>query len=189
MNVASVLMLPIPISNWPTPLLWREIGNWQHFRIGDSSLVAHPSAGGAPVVPFPVALCPLEGLSGGWNGGCLEAPRGRGPGGFRVFARPAPRRRYLPGLTSCAQDPRKCGRFRAPEKTRNFFQKTSCIADPVLISYSPVAPLRATPGATRRLIFERRKLEVKENCNVNEIARFLAKRIRAYDGCLGIMRR
>ncbi len=37
--------------------------------------------------------------------------------------------------------------------------------------------------------FENRKLEVKENCNVNEIARFLAKRIRAYDGCLGIMRR
>ena len=39
------------------------------------------------------------------------------------------------------------------------------------------------------MIFENRKLEVKENCNVNEIARFLAKRIRAYDGCLGIMRR
>ena len=39
------------------------------------------------------------------------------------------------------------------------------------------------------MIFEKRKLEVKENCNVNEIARFLAKRIRAYDGCLGIMRR
>ena len=33
------------------------------------------------------------------------------------------------------------------------------------------------------------ELKVKENCNVNEIARFLAKRIRAYDGCLGIGRR
>ena len=163
--------------------------HWQGFHIGDPSPVARPSAGGAPVVPFPVALRPFEGVVRSVEGACGEALRGAGACGFRVFARPADRKRCFPSLTSCAQDPRKCGRFRAPEKTRNFFQKTSCIADPVLISYSPVAPLRATPGATRRSIFEKRKLEVKENCNVNEIARFLAKRIRAYDGCLGIMRR
>ena len=44
------------------------------------------------------------------------------------------------------------------------------------------------------MIFENRELEIKENCNVNEIWRefkqkFLAKRIRAHDGCLGIGRR
>ena len=87
------------------------------------------------------------------------------------------------------EKPRKCGHFPRPEKTLKIFRKNACIENPVLISYSPVAPLRATPDATRRSIFEKRKLEVKENCNVNEIARFLAKRIRAYDGCLGIMRR
>ena len=41
-------------------------------------------------------------------------------------------------------------------------------------------------------IFENRELEIKENCNVNEIGesskKFLAKRIRAHDGCLGIRR-
>ena len=42
-------------------------------------------------------------------------------------------------------------------------------------------------------IFENRELEIKENCNVDEIGeltkKFLAKRIRAHDGCLGIGRR
>ena len=38
-------------------------------------------------------------------------------------------------------------------------------------------------------IFENRELEIKENYNVNEIGeKFLAKRIRAHDGCLGIRR-
>ena len=41
-------------------------------------------------------------------------------------------------------------------------------------------------------IFEKRELEIKENCNVTRLARvqkkFLAKRIRAHDGCLGIRR-
>ena len=38
-------------------------------------------------------------------------------------------------------------------------------------------------------IFEKRELETKENYNVDEIGeKFLAKRIRAHDGCLGIRR-
>ena len=58
------------------------------------------------------------------------------------------------------------------------------------------APVRLRKG--ERLIFENRKLEIKENYNsYNEIGwrnpsfseeKFLAKRIRAHDGCLGIGR-
>ena len=52
---------------------------------------------------------------------------------------------------------RKTGVFERPEKTLNFFRKNACIENPLLISYSPVAPLRATPeGEARRLIFEKR---------------------------------
>ena len=37
--------------------------------------------------------------------------------------------------------------------------------------------------------FDNWQLEIKENYNVNEIGeKFLAKRIRAHDGCLGIRR-
>ena len=45
------------------------------------------------------------------------------------------------------------------------------------------------PGRGSDAIFENRELEIKENYNVNEIGeKFLAKRIRAHDGCLGIRR-
>ena len=45
------------------------------------------------------------------------------------------------------------------------------------------------PGRGPEAIFENRELEIKENYNVNEIGeKFLAKRIRAHDGCLGIRR-
>jgi hypothetical protein len=42
-------------------------------------------------------------------------------------------------------NPRKTGVLGRPEKTFNFFEKFACIENPLLISYSPVAPLRATP--------------------------------------------
>ena len=55
-----------------------------------------------------------------------------------------------------------------------------------MVYYALVRPERA------HAIFENRELEIKENCNVNEIGesskKFLAKRIRAHDGCLGIRR-
>ena len=56
----------------------------------------------------------------------------------------------------------------------------------------PFAPFR--PRRRGRSILENRKIGIEENCNVNEIWRefkqkFLAKRIRAHDGCLGIGRR
>ena len=57
-----------------------------------------------------------------------------------------------------------------------------------MVYYALVRPERGADA-----IFENRELEIKENCNVNEIWRefkqkFLAKRIRAHDGCLGIGR-
>ena len=130
----------------------------------------------------------LKGLSGHFRGVPERAFRGV----FEVLLRPVAvpwRETVLPCANFPVENPRKTRGFRASEKTLKKYQKTACIENPVLISYSPVAPLKATPNGARRLIFEKRKLEVKENCNVNEIARFLAKRIRAYDGCLGIMRR
>ena len=119
----------VPIPNWLrqhwqlAALAMATPSHWQGFRIGDSSPVARPSAGGAPVVPFPVALRPFEGVVRSVEGTCGEALRGAEAGGFRVSARPADGKRCFPSLTSCAQGPRKCGRFRAPEKHEIFFKK------------------------------------------------------------------
>ncbi len=52
--------------------------------------------------------------------------------------------------------------------------------------------LFAPKGGSRTLIFDKWQLEIKENYNVYRDLRgnkiFLAKRIRAHDGCLGIRR-
>ena len=70
------------------------------------------------------------------------------------------RRRSAPIHFACTNFPsgnaRKTGGFAGRGKTSNFFEKFACIGNPLLVSYSPVAPLRATPGATRRSIFEKR---------------------------------
>ena len=119
-SVASVPMLPVFSPNSQlaaAALAMATPSHWQGFHIGDPSPVARPSAGGAPVVPFPVALHPSEGVSEAGKWGCVEALRGAEAGGFRVSARPAPRKRYFPSLTLCAGNPRKCRCFRVSEKT------------------------------------------------------------------------
>ena len=147
----------------------------------------------AAVVSAPFLLATRERLGAEGVVGAFSGCSRKGVSGlFFVLLRPVAvpwRETVLPCANFPVENPRKTRGFRASEKTLKKYQKTACIENPVLISYSPVAPLKATPNGARRLIFEKRKLEVKENCNVNEIARFLAKRIRAYDGCLGIMRR
>ena len=65
MPVCQCCRSSVPIPNWLrqhwqlAALAMATPSHWQGFHIGDPSPVAHPSPGGAPVVPFPVARRPI----------------------------------------------------------------------------------------------------------------------------------
>ena len=103
------------------------------------------------------AFCPFGQSSG------RDARRSCGAGRRKGLRRVPPRAHphgaapiHFAGTNFPSGNARKTGGFAGRGKTSNFFEKFACIGNPLLVSYSPVAPLRATPGATRRSIFEKR---------------------------------
>jgi hypothetical protein len=69
---------------------------------------------------------------------------------------PSGRKHEFAAANFHSQKPRKTWGFSGPKKTLNFFQKTACIENPLLVSYSPVAPLKANAeSGSNKLIFEK----------------------------------
>ena len=78
---------------------------------------------------------------------CFSGATAGGDRGFPAsHASAAPKRVFAVSNLKCGER-RKQGDFRAAEKTLKKVQKIACIDKRVLISYSPVAPLKATPRA------------------------------------------